>query len=99
MKSQNEFFKKNELNDFILTEFISKYLPDIIIKILNSHEIIMIEIIKKMTDGTAFPEVWQFWTYGVISVLIIIAFIYAVATLCKLMRHNDTESDNDGNDD
>ena len=40
LKSQNEFFKKNELNDFILTEFISKYLPDIITKILNTDAII-----------------------------------------------------------
>ena len=47
MKSQNAFFKNiNGLNVLILTEFISKYLPDIIIKILNSHEIIMIEINK-----------------------------------------------------
>ena len=47
MKSQNAFFKNiNRLNVLILTEFISKYLPDIIIKILNSHEIIMIEINK-----------------------------------------------------
>ena len=40
LKSQNEFLKKNELNDFILTEFISKYLPDIITKILNTDAII-----------------------------------------------------------
>ena len=40
LKSQNEFLKKNELNDFILTEFISKYLPDIIKKILNTDAII-----------------------------------------------------------